>query len=54
MTEPPEASKEETARPYFDSDEFEDFSLTRVVLAYGLPTLVAVLLATVCFCYRDL
>jgi ABC-type transport system involved in multi-copper enzyme maturation permease subunit len=40
--------------PYFDSDEFEDFSLARVVLGYGLPTVAAVLLATLCFCYRDL
>jgi hypothetical protein len=40
--------------PFFDSDQFEDFSLTRVLLGYGLPTVAAVLLATLCFCYRDL
>jgi len=39
---------------FFESDEFEDFSLLRVTLGYGLPTLVAVILATLCFYWRDL
>jgi ABC-type transport system involved in multi-copper enzyme maturation permease subunit len=34
--------------------EFGDFSLTRVLLGYGIPTLAAIGLATLCFCYRDL
>jgi len=39
---------------FFNRDEFQDFSLTRVVLGYGLPTLAAIGLATLCFCFRDL
>lgn len=39
---------------FFESDDFDDFSLTRVVLGYGVPTLAAVALATLCFCGRDL
>ena len=33
---------------------YEDFSLWRVVLGYGIPTLAAIALATLCFCWRDL
>ncbi len=32
----------------------EDFSLIRVTLGYGLPTLGAIGLAMLCFCWRDL
>jgi len=39
---------------FFDRDEFKDFSLTRVVLGYGIPTLAAIGLAMLCFCVRDL
>jgi ABC-type transport system involved in multi-copper enzyme maturation permease subunit len=39
---------------FFESKEFEDFSLGWVALGYGLPTLLAVLLATLCFYLRDL
>jgi len=39
---------------FFESDKFEDFSLGWVTLGYGLPTLVAVILATLCFYWRDL
>jgi ABC-type transport system involved in multi-copper enzyme maturation permease subunit len=39
---------------FFESKEFEDFSLGWVTLGYGLPTLVAVILATLCFYWRDL
>ena len=35
-------------------EEFEDFSLVRVVLGYGIPTLLAVGLALLVFCMRDL
>jgi hypothetical protein len=44
------------ARPpgFFERDEFRDFSLGRVLLGYGLPTLAAIGLATLCFCRRDL
>jgi ABC-type transport system involved in multi-copper enzyme maturation permease subunit len=39
---------------FFERDNFEDFSLARVLLGYGIPTLAAVALATFCFCSRDL
>ena len=43
------------AKPaFFESEEFSDFSLLRVVLGYGLPTLMMVVLAMICFHYRDL
>jgi hypothetical protein len=44
----------QTETPFFDREEFDDFSLTRVVLAYGLLTALAVVLATVWFSRRDL
>jgi hypothetical protein len=34
--------------------QYEDFSLTRVLLGYGLPTLATLGLALLCFCWRDL
>ena len=34
--------------------EFHDFSLLRVLLGYGIPSILAVGLATWCFCRRDL
>lgn len=40
--------------PFFDHPEYKDFSLWRVVLGYGVPTLAAVGLATLWFCLRDL
>lgn len=39
---------------FFKKDEYKDFSLVRVLLGYGIPTLAAVALATFCFCSRDL
>jgi hypothetical protein len=45
---PPEPS------PFYDRDKSLDFSLARVVLGYGVPTLLAIGLATLCFCLRDL
>lgn len=38
---------------FFDSDDYEDFSLRRVLVGYGIPALAAILLASVCFCVRD-
>ena len=39
---------------FFDRAQRDEFSLRRVILGYGLPTLVAVSLAAICFCRRDL
>lgn len=47
--------KPKAANPeFFESKKFEDFSLGWVTLGYGLPTLLAVMLATLCFYLRDL
>ena len=48
-------TKVEVSKPgYFEPDKFDDFSLVRVTLGYGMPTLAAVGLAVLCFCRRDL
>jgi hypothetical protein len=39
---------------YYALRSYEDFSLWRVVLGYGIPTLASIALATLCFCWRDL
>lgn len=39
---------------FFDRDKYKDFSLWKVLLGYGLPTLAAVGLATLVFSRRDL
>jgi ABC-type transport system involved in multi-copper enzyme maturation permease subunit len=39
--------------PFFE-EKFENVSLGRVVLGYGIPTLLSLCLATFCFCVRDL
>jgi len=47
--------KVEPKKPdFFEGEKFEDFSMLRVVLGYGLPTLAAVILTMLCFCRRDL
>jgi ABC-type transport system involved in multi-copper enzyme maturation permease subunit len=38
---------------FFDRGDYKDFSLRRVLLGYGIPTLVSIALATLCFCLRD-
>ena len=38
---------------FFERGDYEDFSLFRVILGYGIPTLVSIALATFCFCLRD-
>lgn len=45
---------QDTEPEFFESDRFEDFSLNRVVLSYGLTTLCALGLSVLCFCRRDL
>jgi len=48
-------SKAKASKPdFFEGEKFDDFSLVRVTLGYGLPTLVTVILATLCFYWRDL
>jgi len=48
-------SKPKAANPdFFEGETFDDFSLVRVTLGYGLPSLAAVFLATLCFYWRDL
>lgn len=39
---------------FFEGQKFDDFSLLRVTLGYGLPTLASVFLAALCFYWRDL
>lgn len=47
--------KPTASRPdFFEGEKFDDFSLLRVTLGYALPTIVAVVLATLCFYLRDL
>ena len=48
-------SKPEVSKPdFFEGQKFDDFSLFRVILGYGLPTLAAVILASLCFYWRDI
>ena len=48
-------SEPKAAKPeFFEGQKFDDFSLLRVILGYGLPTLAAVFLAALCFHCRDL
>lgn len=39
---------------FYERGDYEDFSLIRVIMGYGLPTLAAVTMATLVFCWRDL
>ncbi len=50
---PPEEPKRQR-KAFFDDEEFQDFRLSRVVLGYGLPSLLALFGAVVCFNRRDL
>lgn len=47
--------QEPAAKPgFYESTDYKDFSLLRVLLGYGMPTLAAVGLSLLCFCWRDL
>lgn len=48
---PPAAAPEDQG--FFEQGDYEDFSLRRVLLGYGIPTLISVLLAAIVFSYRD-
>jgi len=50
----PEPQPRKQRRGYFDTDQFRDVRPARILAGYGLPALAAVLLATICFCLRDL
>jgi ABC-type transport system involved in multi-copper enzyme maturation permease subunit len=51
----PTKPEPKAAKPdFFESKKFANFSLLRVTLGYGLPTLIAVILATLSFYWRDL
>ena len=51
----PTKPQPKAAKPdFFESKKFANFSLLRVTLGYGLPTLMAVILATLSFYWRDL
>ena len=39
---------------FFEAEKFDDFSLFRVTLGYGLPTIAAVILSSLCFYWRDM
>ena len=43
-----------TKPEFFEGGEFADFSLLRVIWGYGLPTVLAVILAVLSFYWRDL
>ena len=48
-------SEPKAAKPdFFEGQKFDDFSLLRVTLGYGLPTLASVFLAALSFYWRDL
>ena len=48
-------SKPKAAEPdFFEGKKFDDFSLFSVTLGYGLPTIASVILASLCFYWRDL
>jgi len=48
-------SEPKAATPeFFEAGEFEDFSVVRVASGYALPSVVAVVFAGLCFCWRDL
>jgi ABC-type transport system involved in multi-copper enzyme maturation permease subunit len=50
----PQAKPVATKPDFFEGGAFDDFSVLRVILGYGLPTLLAVVLAMLFFHRRDL
>lgn len=51
----PTKSQPKPSKPdFFESKEFANFSLLRVTLGYGIPTLLTIILATLSFYWRDL
>jgi ABC-type transport system involved in multi-copper enzyme maturation permease subunit len=48
-------SKPEVSKPdFFEGGKFNDLSLFCVILGYGFPTIAAVILASLCFYWRDI
>ena len=52
--EPQKNGKSDFFETFFSKGDYRDFSLTRVIFGYGTPTLIALGLATLVFCRRDL
>ncbi|MEN6495177.1 MAG: ABC transporter permease [Thermoguttaceae bacterium] len=50
----PAAETPEHKPGFFEKNNYRDFSLLRVILGYGVPSLASVGLATLCFSLRDL
>jgi ABC-type transport system involved in multi-copper enzyme maturation permease subunit len=50
----PSATPPQHKPGFFERNNYDDFSLLRVILGYGIPTAASVALATICFCLRDL
>ena len=49
-----QAPQPETKESFFEKGDYDDFSLWRVGLGYGIPTLIALMLSATFFCWRDL
>ncbi len=52
--EEPKPEPEADKPGFLDRQDFDDFSLIRVTLGYGIPTVLAIALTTLCFYWRDL
>jgi hypothetical protein len=52
--EPQNNGKSDFFETFFSKGDYRDFSLVRVIFGYGVPTLLALGLATLVFCRRDL
>ena len=51
---PTKPQPKSTKPDFFESKKFANFSLLRVTLGYGIPTLMTIILATLSFYWRDL
>jgi ABC-type transport system involved in multi-copper enzyme maturation permease subunit len=52
--EPAPETESETESGFYNQEGFQDVSLLRLLLGYGIPTLLSIALATFCFSRRDL
>ena len=49
-----QAAQPAAEESFFEKGDYEEFSLARVSLGYGIPTLIALMLSAALFCWRDL